>query len=73
MAPRSKAQKQYSMIERAKFNLKKALDRVDYEEEVILPGIERIAELEREGVVVEIGYELTPTPLPELPSGDSDA
>jgi hypothetical protein len=73
MAPRSKAQKQFSMIERAKFNLKKALDRIEYEEEVILPGIEHIAELEREGVAVEIDYELIPTELPELPSGDTDA
>lgn len=50
-APRTKAQKQFTIAARAQFNLQKALERLDYEEEVILPGLEKIAELEKKGDV----------------------
>lgn len=52
--PRTRAQKRFAAAARAQFNLKKALDRIDYEEEVILPALERIEELEAQGKAVDI-------------------
>lgn len=58
--PRTKAQRRYAAAARAQFNLQKALDRIDYEEEVILPALERIAELEAAGQTVEIAVSAKP-------------
>jgi hypothetical protein len=65
--PRTKAQKQFSTIERAQFNLKRSLDRLDYEEEVIHPGLKKIAEIEAEGKTVNFNVVLEPL---QITAGD---
>lgn len=58
--PRTKTQRQYAAIERAKFNLDKALARIEYEESVILPGLEKIAKAEAEGKTVTLSFNNAP-------------
>lgn len=57
--PRTRNQKKYAAAARAQFRLEQALARIDFEEDVVIPNLERLAELEKKGKV-DLDLKLTP-------------
>lgn len=61
--PRTRAQKKYAAAARAQFRLQQSLERIDHEEDIVIPLIEQVAELEKKGTV-ELKIEMKPLELP---------
>lgn len=57
--PRTREQKKYAAAARAQLRLQQTLERIDFEEDVVFPTLDRIAELEAAGGV-ELNIKLTP-------------